>query len=358
MSLPDDKSALQTRMMDSARRGLDVYCDEYIQSLGDLTHLAALSEENAVREVKCRSVSDAIDAVKVSLLYNDTSLLEFSGNEAQFRVLNPEVVNNGQGITITVPSSNEDIGIAAERGHLGCGMMMACSEADVQFLSDVAPLIGQGRLLITPSRFVMYSTGELAPEGGKLWQTLRTNPFDPIGAWSSGDVPEEIIPLKTLTSEVFATSSRNETVDDRGALILPYIKDVSFLDFAKILEDEEYQLSSFRSEIKEYVAKLKSSDLNVDQFRKDVIQPKIDKIERSFLRIVASSNIRIGGLALGSAIMGLATFSTGGVAAAITAAAGTAGIIGGAKEFGDRVEKVRSLQDDPMHLLWRLKRSQ
>lgn len=351
-------AALRLRLMEAARRGASAYLHEYTESLSEIGPIATASELRAVRPLVAADAADAYNAVKVSLLYNDVTTLKLgSSGKAEISILNPEKVSGREGFKVTVPSNEHKILAAAKSGQVNCGVMLPGSEEDLQFYSDVAPLVGQGRLIISPSRMLIYFSGKMTPEGGRMWETHATNPLAPIDVWTSENTPTNERPVKTVTSQLLDSKVQAANVDASRQLVLPYIEHMSLAEYAKVLHDEADQLAALRVQLAAYLEQLKSGDAGIEQFRRDVLQPKIDQLERSFRKLTTASNIRVGGMAVGSALMCAATLASSGIAAAVAAAAGTAGLIGGAKELGDRYEKVSGLRDDPLHLLWRMKRT-
>lgn len=355
----NENAALRQRLMEAARGGADAYMREFVVSFDELSPCAQTSEEQGVRDVVSQDANDAVNAIKVSLLYNDVSVLQVGASgQAQISLLSPEKINPEEGFRITVPSTELDIIKAADDGNLNCGLLLPNGEQDNQLYSDMAHLIGQGRLVLSPNRLLMYNAGKRNAQGGRDWETHFTDPLSPLDVWTSQTTDNKNRSIKTVTDAVVKDKSELFSSDALGHdLVLPFIDGLSLVDYAKVIDDNADQLSAFRLEMRKYLEQLRATDGSVEQFRKDVIQPKIDKIQRDFKKVTASSNIRVGGLALGSVIMCAATLATGGAAAAIVAVAGTAGLVGGAKEMGDRYEKTSALKDDPLHLLWQLKRN-
>jgi hypothetical protein len=346
---------LNRRLMEASRSGASAYLREYAELLGQIGLAAASSEVRFSRPLVAANSADAVNAVKVSLLYNDVStLLIASSGQAQITILDPRKFGGESGFQITVPSDRDDIAKAVESGHINCGFMLPSSDHDDQLYSDLAPLIGQGRLIISPTRLVMFFAGKMTPEGARNWETIQTDPLAPLEVWKSEDAVDSDS-IKTVTSAALNARAGDVSIDQRHQLVLPYIEGVSLSEYAKIIDDASDQIAALRVELASYLKQLSTNNDEVEVFRKDVLQPKIDRIERDFRRITTASNIRTGGLILGSAVMCAATFATGGVAAAIAGVAGTVGLVGGAKELADRYEKLSALKDDPLHVLWRLK---
>jgi len=347
--------ALRLKLMEAARSGSTAYLTAYSESLNTIAPIAASSERRSVRPLVAANSTDAINAVKVSLLYNDISVLTLGASgQAQIRILNPENVPGGRGFTVTVPKDQVEMLEAATRGQVNCGFMFPGSDADNQFFNDVAPLVGQGRVILSPRRMIMYMSSKTTPKGGRVWETHEADPLTPLEVWESQAIAVHDNPIKTVTSQVLDARGGLAAIDASHQLVLPYIEDLPLTEYAKVIEDEADQLASLRVELAAYLKLLADRGFDIEQFRRDVLQPKIDRIERDFQRITAASNIRTGGLVVGTALMCAATVATGGIAAAVAAAAGTAGLVGAAKELGDRYEKVSALKNEPLHLLWRM----
>lgn len=356
--------ALFQRLTEAARMGADTYSHEYAMSLTDILSVS-MDGEGHVAEVTAVGVDDISTAIKVSLLYNDTSIVDIRRPDGQQSIsllthdILKDFLTDGK-IDITYPSSQSDlIEYAMEKNLVHFGFMISLGDDIDQLMNDIAPLVNAGRLLPRPRRMLIVGTDDYGPEGGRHWHGLPAAPGSQLDSWKIQNEDDNL--GKPTATALALEETEFKTVDHQQItrdIVLPYLQGVSLSDYSRILDDEGDLLIEFRTAMKDFACQVQSSNISADEFRKDVVEPRIAKIDRAFKRVENMYRIKAGGAAVATATLALVSFATGGVAAAITAAAGTAGFMASARELADRKDKMSQLKDDPAHLLWKLKRAQ
>jgi hypothetical protein len=141
-------------------------------------------------------------------------------------------------------------------------------------------------------------------------------------------------------------------------LAIPFITGVNFNDLAKILDDERDLLIEFRSELRKIVDDARAGKITSVEVINDVINPRIHKIGRRFSAISNAARLKLGGAAIGVATLSLASYMSSGLLATLVATIGGSGGAAAymAKEYAGFLMDREGLKDDPIYLLWRLRR--
>ena len=359
-----DLNSVFVRLTEAARMGAEEYASTYADVLPQLIHFYEARPGSAA-EVRANGIEDMSMAIKTSLLYNERVTLDVVHNNDAMTILGFtrkwfEERGVPESMKIAVPKAQANVvETAIKQRGIQFGFMMPSGDSVDQFLIDSAPLITQGRLIPRPGRRVLAMTEERTPEGGRVWTALGAAPGSSLDAWH---VENEHHQLGKPTATESALAAQADAFPNLGSIssdiVLPYLSGVTLSDYSIIIQDEYDLMVEFRSAIKQLIEEYQKGTKSLDEFQKDVIDPRVAKINRTFEKISAMSKLRIGGSAVATVVLTLATYSTGGLAAAIAAVGGTAGLISTVKEAADRVEKLRSLKDDPLHLLWRLRQAQ
>jgi len=294
----------------------------------------------------------------LSVLYNDVTLLQFDDDGE--RILNwisgerTERIFGKDSAKITIPSDEaEAFARAAKRQEVGFAFSIPSTFDANQYISDAAPLIDSGRLIIRPDRLLSYTTGELTPQGGRHWRALNTNDDLEPDVWAVRDERDEN--SISYNEESFSKYyGANKTIENITKLSLPYIAGINLTDYSRILDDETDLLTEFRAEMK----KLSSVEIeDLDIYRQDVLDPRVAAINRKFRQITRMKTFRAGGAFVATAGLVVGSVMTGGVAGAVSALAGSAGIIMGVKELADHDRQLGELKADPLFILWKLRRA-
>ncbi|GAA3721781.1 hypothetical protein GCM10022268_32480 [Sphingomonas cynarae] len=267
---------------------------------------------------------------------------------------NSPIFSDGE-VKVTIPNSEvEKMHFSLNNKKVNPGFFMPGGDKVDRLLIELASLIAQGRLLVSPSRMVMYDSGERTNKGGVHWKALPAARNTPADAWIVSG--EDRAPADTLVTDAAFRRSFNPTHAQAlsDEISLPFIKGVSFSDFSKILDDESDLLIEFRQGLDTLTELSLTDKKSAQACLNETVEPKIAKINRSFNRIAGSSNIKIAGAAVATAGLALTSYLSGGMGAAILAAAGGAGAVSVLKEIAEKRDELAALKDDPLYILWRL----
>jgi hypothetical protein len=223
------------------------------------------------------------------------------------------------------------------------GVVQPAEDQYVAFLKRCLPFIEQGRLLIRPARIVMLRTTS------NQWQVLPVEP----------DAADDMWIVSGETQAMGEIPVRVET--DGGIpfdLALPYLRGVPFADLVKILEDSGDTVLNLRRGIQKALAEHPAADPKATvEFRRDVIDPEVETLQRTFNKAIASHKYTIGGAVVGIIGLSLSAIITGDATATVASGllgAGGVGLVG--KEYSAFRPKLEDMKDNPFYLFWRAKR--
>jgi hypothetical protein len=356
-TLTVDADAARLRLSEAARTGIEGYVSEYLNSLDSVPRLS-----DQAGKIRCETIDEAATSIKIGLLYNETALFDMGIDSNQLHIswLTEKYLENlgvSREMQATFPAGTPLATIEnIKAGRHGLGFVAPKGEEVDQLMSDMSRLVQTGRLLPQPVKTLFHHDGKSkAPTGGRMWQTLRAQADSSLDLWqiAPAHVREPTVTEKALDSHFEA--KRIDVLSDEIAL--PYVSGVSLTDYADIVEDEADLLVELRAAMKAFVDQVAGSGKDVREFRADVLEPRIAKINRAFSKIAQMKRLRAGGAAVATGALTLLAYTTGGVAGAIAAAAGGGGLLSFVKEVADANDKAAALKDDPLYLLWRLRRA-
>ena len=174
---------------------------------------------------------------------------------------------------------------------------------------------------------------------------IGTTTESPINQWF---LPEE---QRNVSPSI---ARPNTKVEERGQLFditIPYIKHLSIDELARVLDDEEDYTQALRASLKATVREATKDLKSTPEPIYDILNPKLERLERRFRKVCTMNALKMGGAALGASMLGLTAFATTGVMAALTAAAGTGGIAYALKEVSGYVSDISEFKDDGLFLL-------
>lgn len=223
------------------------------------------------------------------------------------------------------------------------------SEEEIEnVFEEFLPLIEHGKVMIRPEKIIF----SVRMGHDSLANVHPADANGPADEWRAVNYSKEQFSFPVLLSENELQSFR--TISD---IVIPYITGISMKDFSKILIDEEDMLSSLRIQLKSYVKMFKEEPRDINQFNQDVIQPKIDTINRKFKSISNIHRLKVAGATVGTLSLSLLALTQTSLTAAlsqfISFGIGTVGFIKSEAEYKDAVEKIK---DNPEYLLWRLQK--
>jgi hypothetical protein len=350
------QSQILERLTEGARIGASEYANAYVELFPEI--LKINENRNAFLGHVKSSADEARNAVKINLLYNETCNLDLTATNQMVLIwLAEKGVERMMGtkeLQLRVTDPQPDFLAACEKGQVALAFGQPSDDATLQLLSDCAPLIEKGLVLPRPGRAIFYDTGVVNEQGGRNFTGLSVKGESLHDLWLMGpeaeDVCEQTV-TSTILDGIYGVESEQARLCD---VTLPYLDGVSMSDYDKILADEGDLLSEFRKEMRQLVSVLSKGQSSVDEFRADVIAPRVDKIGRRFKHIANLSRLKVSGATLASTSLTMVAVAQGGPLAGLGVAAGSMGVWAVLKELAERSDKVHSLKDDPLYLLWRL----
>jgi len=210
--------------------------------------------------------------------------------------------------------------------------------------NDFYPLIECNKLLIRPEKIVFSAN----LESGKV----MVHPADANGEANEWKVNKDNSNSLLLIDKYRAINNAKKLSE----ILIPYISGISIKEYSKIILDEEDLLSSFRLQLKNYLKIVESNNINALEFRNDVIDPKLDLINRKFKVITNNHRLKVAGATIGTSTLMLLSISQLGIAAALSQFIGFGlGTVGFLKTETDYHENIDKLKDIPEYLLWKIK---
>lgn len=289
------------------------------------------------------SNDNSYDLVKLSLLLSDfTSIFPYD-EERFLYTFNPEA----KGRKIIGPKSYLDkIACEIPGANLYAGYGSVSEELLEGVFETFYPLIEANKLIIRPEKIIFAV--DIQDGGG-----AEVHPADS----NSGSDEWRVLDDKSLQAS-FPLFDRKSSVENHMKLsdiLVPYIKGIDMREYANIILDEEDLLSSFRLQTKNYLELIKKNNPDIEEFKSDVIQPKLDLINRKFKTVTTNHRLKVAGATIGTAGLMLLSLTQTGMTAAlsqfISFGLGTVGFVKSEAEYQENIDK---LKDFPEYLLWRI----
>lgn len=252
---------------------------------------------------------------------------------------------------IRIPNTDlEELTKEHPNGKFYVGFKTLNEEELEDLFTKLYPLVECGKILIRPEKVIYVHTPPETPSG---FPHLHTYPAD-----SNGDAEVWRRIGKSREQRSFPIFDSNSVIEHYGKIsevFIPFIGGINLTDYSKILLDEEDILSSFRAQTKSYMEILKKGDVHSEEFKRDVIQPKLDLIGRKFKTITNNHRLKVAGATFGTVGLQLLSLSQAGLAAAlsqlISFGLGTVGFVKSEVEYQENIDKLR---DIPEYLLWKI----
>jgi len=137
-------------------------------------------------------------------------------------------------------------------------------------------------------------------------------------------------------------------------ITLPYIEGLSLSDHARIIRDEEDILNEFRKEMRQLAQMASERKIHVDEFRRDVIDPRVSRISRKLKHISNMHLIKTSGAVFVTCALSLIASQSKGMLGGLEVMVGGAGAASMVKDVVDRENQIHALKDDPLFLLWKM----
>jgi hypothetical protein len=161
-----------------------------------------------------------------------------------------------------------------------------------------------------------------------------------------------------ISYPIFDSKTKTKEENLLSQILIPYIKGISFSEYSKIILDEEDLLSSFRIQMKNYLKVIKEQQLNAEEFKLDVLQPKLDLINRKFTTLTNNHRLKVAGATIATSGLAILAMSQTGIIAAlsqfISFGLGTAGLVKAETDYHENLDKIK---DYPEYLLYRLNKN-
>lgn len=308
-----------------------------------LGHLSEVNDlvKNSTGIKTALSASDlatAEDLIRARAVLSDLTTLTLAGG-AKLAITLPKVGDRSVRLPQAYLEKNK---IDPASCPIHVGVVQPVEDQYVAFFKMCLPFIEQGRLLIRPRRIVMLRTTT------NHWQALPVEPDADDDVW-------------IVSGETQAMGEIPVRVETDGAipfdLALPYLRGVPFADLVKILEDAGDTVLNLRRGIQKALAEHPAADPKATaEFRRDVIDPEVETLQRTFKKAIASHKYTIGGAVVGIIGLSLSAIITGGATAIASGLLGAGGVGLVAKEYSAYRSKLEDMKDNPFYLFWRAKR--
>jgi hypothetical protein len=142
-----------------------------------------------------------------------------------------------------------------------------------------------------------------------------------------------------------------------ASFVLPYITGLPFTELVKILDDEEHNLADYRLGIRRLIKEIQEGSTDCDEVLNDVVRPAVSKVEKRFRSIVCMSRVKIAGAVVGTSALTLASLTSAGIMASLSALFGVGGLGLLTKEVTDHLKAKEELSNLPHYFLWRLSKA-
>lgn len=287
--------------------------------------------------------------IRFSLIFSDTLILYPQGGVTK-KIVIPKDRGFSKSIeTITMPQAlYNDVVKSGMLDKLVLGYISCDPSKLKDYHLKLKPFIKSRRIILCPDRIAFKIENDPKRPGHKIYNGIPVSSDTPYNKWVITPHEERIntIPLienisdPTLKKELFTLS-------------IPYLKNISFSELSKVLDDNKECLSILRSHLKSIVIENRGI-MEIQQIQEDLIRPEIDKLNARFKKVQNIHKLRTSGVVIGSALISLASIDKLGASAAILSLLGSAGL--GLFKSEEKYQKeFFELTENPLYLLWQLK---
>lgn len=281
-------------------------------------------------------ISGSLGYIHASLIISDLTTLAIGGERERMIKICPDLA----GAKITIP--NEIIakeGIDINSAWVSVGYINGSSKPVIRLVRSLRPAIKQGRILIRPDRIAIFKKGD------GNFHSIGCEPDCNKMDWivSDQDRKQGLLPVKVV-------SEKSVDLD----ISVPYLKNISTEKFIKILDENQDCIKTLRSAVHNVVKDVRSlSASEIRDIRYDVIDQKLEELERAYKRITQSSKLRVGAAAIGAVTLSLSAIVAGPDGMAINSLLGMGGLGLLGVQYADYREKLNYLRDNPFYLFWK-----
>ncbi len=214
------------------------------------------------------------------------------------------------------------------------------------FVRKISPLISTSRVIILPIFKINGLSKDAEPKKAGASVESKSRPEKPLTLIGDGGS----FPLLPQTIRLIRECQYFKVV-------LPYLRGIPFKILAKILSDEEDNISQLRCALRSAVSEGVSGTCTPEEIRNDLIRPKVETLNRRFKSLLRMHSIRVAGASLGTFALVLSSISSGKISTILSALLGAGGIGVITKAYSDYVSDLSALREDDWYLLWRLQKA-
>lgn len=211
------------------------------------------------------------------------------------------------------------------------------------FIRKIYPILKSGRFIIRPRPMIQVIASNEVGYSIKWADAENTN--DDSWRYLSAEPVDRPVPIST-DRKVY----NEETLME---ISMPFIRGIPFLDYAKILDDEDHLISSVRVALKNAAKEAQASGAHATEIRNDLLRPNIDRLDKK-LRDLKSKHAIARFADIGGVTMSLVPALASGMVSVVLGASGVGFGRVTLRELRRKSER-RELENDPSYLLWRLK---
>jgi len=338
------------KLSQSAKTDAKEYYNDYINKITQI-YPTTINPHILKTHIKTKNINDAEQLLRFSLVFNDLSLFTYTGgNQMAFDILQQEWFDKNfqesQPNILFNKGKLKELGLNIDNIEMSPAFVFPHGDEINYFTEQLYPFIENGKLLLQPERTLIYLDNIKNENGGRTFKTLDVSQFSSLESWETIDE----IKSRPVSLKYDDNVNQNSIFE----ITIPYLEGINFKDLAKILEDEEDLLSGLRFSIKEATQEANNTN-DLITVRRDIIDPKIDALNRKFKSTVNSHIFKVAGAAVGTVALTYTAVSTVGITAAMATICGSGGIGLLGKEYSDYREKINEIKDDPYYFLWKCK---
>lgn len=331
--------------------GIADYMKTYMSNIKDIFPIIT-NPRILKSHIKSKDLSSIESLLRFSLVFNDLSLVTCNGGkELAMSWLQQKWFEDNFGVkSVSISISIEkmkELGIDLNNTSINPAFIFPSGGDSDLMVNELQPFIEREKLLIQPSRSLFAFKEK--DNGERAWESINVNQFSPIEQWEIIDEAES----RPIPIQFNSNDHRNQNT--LFEITIPYLEGVSYSDLAKILDDEDDLISGLRSSIKEAIDEL-SDDADPNIIVRDVVDPKIDMLNRKLKSTINSHVFKVAGAAVGTVVLAYTSVATSGVSSAIATVCGSGGIGLLGKEYSSYRTQINKLKDDPFYFLWKCKK--
>jgi len=344
-------SDIRRALSRAAKHSPDQYQSTYMDNVvALLSHVA--DPRRSTSQIVSYDVDQAAERMRFSLVFNELSLLTMLSTQA----LSVTTLDDGW-FDLNFPGTETFLRYSAEvlteieadpqNPKLLPAFVFSSDDRHRRLINELSDFIESGRALIYPNRSIMVLRAEPHPETGALVNLLDSSKFASRIEWEV--VGEEISrPLSILDND---NSDKDHEIFD---VSVPYLTGIPFKEIKNILDDEGDLVSGLRVAIKTAIEQVDGKVIP-HELTRDVIDPAVDRLNRKLKLAINTHKFRVGGAAVGTAVLAYTAAATSGVGAALATIAGTGGLGLIGNEYASYREKVNAIKEDSYYFFWRCK---